>query len=78
MAIEVLHRHIVVTCRRDGETVEIWIPADAGQGDKPDTAKPFIVPQGGSLHAMPRDGCLCRVCRARPLTADELRVVERI
>lgn len=67
--ITVLHRHIVVTCRRDGETVEVWISADAGQGDKPDTAKPFVVsPSKGSSQRRVR----------RDLTEDELRVVERI
>lgn len=72
MAIEVLHRHIVVTCRLDGETVEVWIPADAGQGDKPDTAAPFVIPTDG------RPDWLIRRWKRRELTADELRVVEQI
>lgn len=67
MSIEVLRRHIVVTCRRNGETIEVWIPADAGQGDRPDTAKPFAVVYENSSMRLVRD-----------LTPEELRVVERI
>lgn len=53
MSIEIQHRHIVVTCKRDGRIVEVWIPADAGMGDRPDTAKPFVVAQPRRRELLP-------------------------
>lgn len=66
MSLKILHRYIVAFCERDGKTVEVWIPADASQGDRPDTAKPFV------LSTSKRRRFLA------DLTPDEMREVERI
>jgi hypothetical protein len=66
MSLKVLNRYIVAFCERGGEFVEVWIPADAGQGDKPDTAKPFVLPTSKKRPFL------------KDLTPAELREVERI